>query len=59
VNDRILTDILQTIADWRAELQSKIDSAEHTVPPGPFKALRGRGGHVQTCVLCARRLDAT
>jgi hypothetical protein len=35
-----ITDLLQAIANWRDELQTKIDSAEHTVPSLPFKLLK-------------------
>jgi hypothetical protein len=35
-----ITDLLQAIANWRDELELKIDDAEHTVPPLPFKLLR-------------------
>jgi hypothetical protein len=39
INPHTLTDLLQTIADWRDELQTKTDSARHTVSPKLFKLL--------------------
>jgi hypothetical protein len=40
INPHTLTALLQTVADWRDELKTKLDSADHTVPAGAFKMLR-------------------
>jgi hypothetical protein len=49
-----VTDLLQAIANWRDELQTKIDSAEHTVPSLPFKLLRAEvGAFKRVCLALA------
>ena len=39
INPDTLNDLLQAIADWRDELQTKLDDTRHTVSPKLFKLL--------------------
>ena len=40
INPAALTALLQTLADWRDDLKTKLDSADHTVPAGAFDMLQ-------------------
>ena len=40
INPAALTALLQTLADWRDDLKTKLDSADHTVRAEAFNRLR-------------------
>jgi hypothetical protein len=40
INPDTLTALLQTLADWRDDLRTQLDSADHTVPAEAFQLLR-------------------